>query len=109
MAPFEDMDCREVKRRLGAGERLVLLDVREKAEWDRCRLEGARLMPLSEMDRWVHQLDPDGGPYVVYCHHGVRSRFVCGRLAAVGLRGLINLRGGIDAWSQTVDPSVPTY
>ena len=109
MATFEDLDCQEVKRRLDGGERLVLVDVREADEWDLCRIEGARLLPLSEIDRWAHALDPRGGPYVVYCHHGVRSRFACTRLAAAGLRGLINLRGGIDAWSQTVDPNVPTY
>ncbi len=109
MARFDDVDCRELKRRLDAGERLVLLDIRERGEWERCRIEGARLVPLSEMDRWEHQLEPEGGPYVIYCHHGVRSRFACAKLAAAGLRGLINLEGGIDAWSRTVDPAVPTY
>lgn len=109
MARFEDVDGREIKRRLDAGERLVLLDIRERGEWALCRIEGARLVPLSKIDRWEHQLDPAGGPYVLYCHHGVRSRFACARLAGAGLRGLINLQGGIDAWSRTVDPGVPTY
>ena len=109
MASFIDSPPELVRRRLSAGEKLVLIDVREPDEWTLCRLEGARLLPMSNMSDWEHLLDPRGGPYVIYCHHGIRSRFACQRLAAAGLRGLINMTGGIDAWSRRVDPSLPTY
>ncbi len=54
-------------------------------------------------------LRADGGPYVIYCHHGIRSYQVCTYLSGLGLRNLINMKGGIDRWSRTVDPSVPIY
>ncbi len=109
MARFEELEPQEVDRRRRAGNALVLIDVREAGEWELCRIEGARLLPLSRMGDWEHLLDPNGGPYVLYCHHGVRSRFACDRLARAGLRGLMNLTGGIDAWARRVDPSVPMY
>ncbi len=108
MDPFHDMEPREIARRLKAGEALTLIDIRERDEWDRCRVEGARLLPLSRIQAWQDDL-LDGGPYVLYCHHGVRSRWACTYLAQRGVRGLVNMAGGIDLWSKTVDSSVPTY
>ena len=84
MAALEEMQPQEEDRRGRAEDALALIDVREAGEWELCRIEGARLLPLSRMGDWEHLLDP----------YGVRSRFACDRLARAGLRGLMNLTGG---------------
>lgn len=96
-------------RREGRPFRLV--DVREPAEWALVRLEQAELLPLSEIQRWLPELvdSADAAPLVVYCHHGVRSARVCALLAHHGVAEVWNLSGGIEAWSQKVDPSLPRY
>lgn len=98
----------EYAERLRRGDAPPLVDVREEAEYDLARVEGARLLPLSRFDEWAAALDPDG-EVVFMCHHGVRSAQVCAVLARAGFRKLHNLAGGIDLWSTEVDPSVPRY
>jgi sulfur-carrier protein adenylyltransferase/sulfurtransferase len=99
----------EIRQWMDAGLPVRLIDVREGREWDYCRIEGAELMPLSQIQEWSQRISPNGGPYVVYCHTGVRSLMACRRLAALGVERLINMRGGIDRWSQQVDSSIPRY
>ena len=98
----------ELKARLDRGDRIVLLDVREPAEQRLAALPGARLLPMSEAWRRVDELDADE-EMVVFCHHGIRSAHLIGHLETRGFARLLNLRGGIDAWSCEVDPSVPRY
>lgn len=106
---FEQHSPDEIKRRLDAGEKLTLIDVREQDEWDYCRIEGSVLKPMSQTLAWQDKIDPEGGPYVIICHHGVRSRRICQHLAGLGVKNLINMAGGIDAWSRDVDGRVPLY
>lgn len=87
----------------------LLIDVREPEEFAFCRLEGAQLLPLSQMSQWEADLAASGRPLLIYCHHGVRSARVCARLAALGHEQAINLAGGIDRWSIEVDESIPRY
>jgi rhodanese-related sulfurtransferase len=98
----------EVNERIRGGEELVLLDCREAVEWEFCRIEGARFAPMSRFLQFVPDLDPDI-PTVVYCHTGVRSVFVASHLQNQGFAEVVSMAGGIDAWSQDVDPSVPRY
>jgi rhodanese-related sulfurtransferase len=86
----------------------LLLDVREKWEFEICHLEGAVLMPTSQFTSVAHALDCVRET-VVICHHGIRSAQVCSYLEKLGFTRLINLTGGMAAWSSEVDPSVPTY
>ena len=86
----------------------VLLDVREPWEYERARIEGARLVPMRELPARVAEIDDDK-EVVAICHHGGRSMQVAMFLERQGFRRVHNLMGGIDAWSRTVDPSVPTY
>lgn len=87
-----------------------LVDVREPDEWDYCRIEGAELLPLSEWDqRWEQVLQDPKELVVVYCHHGMRSASAVQFLEQAGFGAVHNLTGGIDAWSRTIDPEVPTY
>lgn len=106
-APSEQTPS-QIKARLEAGEPLQLLDVREPYELRLSRLNGAQNIPMSEMNaRW--QEIPRDRPVVVFCHTGVRSTNLIDALREVGYTNLINLVGGIDAWSREVDSSVPRY
>lgn len=84
-----------------------LVDCRQPSEWGTCRLPGAVLLPLGELAERVSELDP-GRPVLVYCHHGVRSINGAMILEAAGFTA-DSMRGGIDAWSARIDPSVPRY
>lgn len=86
----------------------MLLDVREPWEYDRARIEGSRLVPMREVPARMAEID-DGKEVVAICHHGGRSMQVAMFLERQGFKRVHNLMGGIDAWSRTVDPSVPTY
>lgn len=107
---------RELADRLSRGEAITLLDVREDSERAYCRIAapervGDLHVPLSTIPQALEALRQTsaGGPLVIYCHHGVRSRMAADWLRSQGLSGLTNLTGGIDAWSTQVDPSVPRY
>ena len=103
-----DQTPRQIRARLDAGEPLLLLDVREPFELDICHLDGAQNIPMSEIGyRW--QEIPRDRPVVVFCHTGVRSANLIAALREAGYTNLINLAGGIDAWSREVDSSVPRY
>jgi rhodanese-related sulfurtransferase len=91
-----------------AREQPVLLDVREPWEYDRARIPGSQLVPMRELPARVSEIDDDK-EVVAICHHGGRSLQVAMFLEKQGFRSVHNLTGGIDAWSRTVDPSVPTY
>jgi adenylyltransferase/sulfurtransferase len=106
----KDISATELKARMDAGEGLLLLDVREQPEWDAGHIEGARLLPLSELESRLDELaDWRDRPIVAQCHHGGRSAQACQILTSAGFQDLTNLVGGIDAWSLTVDPSVERY
>jgi rhodanese-related sulfurtransferase len=86
----------------------LLLDVREPWEYEKARIEGSRLVPMRELPARVAEIGEDK-EVVAICHHGGRSMQVAIFLERQGFRRVHNLMGGIDAWSRTVDPSVPTY
>jgi len=99
----------EVKRKLDAHEKFVLLDVRELWEFETSRIDGARLIPMGDVPSRAHQeLDPEES-IVVLCHHGVRSMNVTVWLRQQGFEKAQSMRGGIDAWSRCVDGKVPMY
>jgi len=97
----------ELKRKLEAGERLHLLDVRTAEERAQARLEQARLL-TPELVPEIEALDKDS-LLVFHCHHGGRSQKAAEHFSALGFRNVYNLAGGIDAWSREVDPKVPRY
>jgi len=85
-----------------------IIDVREQWEWDIAHIEGSTLIPLSTLPAQVHTLDTSR-TYALLCHHGMRSEMAANWLAQHGFASLINIDGGIDAWSLDVDPSLPRY
>lgn len=86
----------------------ILLDVREPWEFDKARIAGARLVPMREVPARLGELDR-AREVVAICHHGGRSAQVAQFLEKNGYGRVHNLVGGVDAWSRTVDPAVPTY
>ncbi|MGI8588152.1 MAG: molybdopterin-synthase adenylyltransferase MoeB [Chloroflexia bacterium] len=103
-----DITAPELNARITAGEPLVLLDVREPHEWDIAHLEGARLIPVGQIHSRANELST-ADEIVVYCHSGVRSARAVQELQSLGFRKLKNLKGGINAWSNEVDPRVAKY
>jgi adenylyltransferase/sulfurtransferase len=98
----------EVKQRLDRGDKITLLDVREQWEYDTARINGAKLIPMRELETRKAELNAND-EIVVYCHMGVRSLKAIHYLQQHGFTNLKNLSGGIEAWSTTADPSVPHY
>lgn len=89
---------------------VVLLDVREQDEYATARIEGAVLLPMSELAERVGELEAyRQRRLVVHCHHGGRSLHVVQQLRKAGFAQAQNLTGGIDVWSQQIDPEVPRY
>jgi rhodanese-related sulfurtransferase len=106
----------DLKQRLDDGRPLVLLDVREDDERGYCAIDAPAHatdlhIPMGSIQEAYERIREaaEAGPVVVYCHHGMRSMTVARWLAGRGLTGLHNLEGGIDAWSQGVDPAVRRY
>ena len=98
---------RELKARLDRGDDLFILDVREPHEYQICNL-GGYLLPLGELARRAHELD-SSREIVAHCRSGKRSAEAVEFLRKAGFRKIWNLKGGILAWSDEVDPSVPKY
>jgi rhodanese-related sulfurtransferase len=100
----------QLARMLAAAEPVKLLDVRQPWEHDIAALPGSLLIPLPELeDRWS-EVDPEPPALIVaYCHHGVRSLDAAAFLETKGVGSIASLAGGIDAWSQRIDPKIPRY
>ena len=107
---IRQISAADVAAQLAAGSPIVLLDVREPAEHQFCHLPNSVLIPLGELaNRYEELTVPDGATLVVYCHHGVRSLRAAGFLEHVGFRDVASMAGGTEAWSLTVDPTLPRY
>jgi rhodanese-related sulfurtransferase len=99
----------DLRTNRGSQQSPVLLDVREPWEAQTASLPGGILMPMGDVPSRAHaELDPDAH-IVVLCHHGQRSLSVAMWLRAQGFDYAQSLAGGIDAWSRTIDPTVPLY
>jgi rhodanese-related sulfurtransferase len=98
----------EVKTRMDRGEKLMLVDVRELWEYELCRIEGAKLVPLGSLAANVNGL-LGVDEVICYCHHGMRSLDAATWLRFQGIEKAKSLSGGIERWSTDVDPHVPRY
>ena len=102
-----EISPRELKARLDRGENVFILDVREPHEYQICNL-GGYLIPLGEIPKRVNELD-SSREIVAHCRSGKRSAEAVEFLRKAGFRKIWNLKGGILAWSDEVDPAVPKY
>jgi rhodanese-related sulfurtransferase len=105
-----EIDVLYIKQMLDKGEKFTLLDCREPAEVATAMISGSTHIPMREIPARLAEIE--GGPagrVVVHCHHGGRSLRVTQFLRQQGFTQAQNMTGGIDAWSQQIDPSVPRY
>ena len=105
---MQHYSARELHEYLKAGQDLVLLDVREPWEFEKCRIENSELIPMRQVPQALDRLDRARN-IVVICHHGIRSRMVASFLEQQGFVNVINLTGGVNAWAKEVDPAMGTY
>jgi adenylyltransferase/sulfurtransferase len=105
-----EMTVTELKERLDRGDPLTIVDVREPHEWEIGNLEeyGARLIPLGSLPDRLDEI-PQDEEIVLQCRSGARSGKALGYLREHGYERLHNLRGGILAWADEIDPSIPKY
>jgi sulfur-carrier protein adenylyltransferase/sulfurtransferase len=103
-----DIDPVEVKAKMDRGEPFVLIDVREPHEYQICRIPNAKLIPLGDLPKRVNELN-SADEIVAHCKSGMRSAKAVEFLKQAGFRKVRNMKGGILAWSDKVDPSVPKY
>jgi rhodanese-related sulfurtransferase len=108
MADIGAIEPVALKARLDRGDDVLILDVREPNEVFVAPFPGATHIPMGEIPSRLSELDPERETVVV-CHHGVRSAQVAIYLARLGFEHVLNLAGGIDAWSETADPTTPRY
>ena len=107
--PAIEIDPSEVKRRLDAGEKIRMVDVREPFEHQQAHIAGAELIPMRSVPQSLEPLRAGDGQLVLFCHHGMRSLQVTEWLRRQGLEDSVSMAGGIDRWSLEIDPSVPRY
>jgi adenylyltransferase/sulfurtransferase len=109
-AGIPEVTATQLKRRLDNGDAITIIDVRETHEWDIANLgpQGALLIPLGDLTDRMGEVELTGD-IVVHCRSGARSAKALRQLQAAGIERVYNLKGGILAWSEEVDPNVPRY
>ncbi len=103
-----EIDVEELDARLKSGEAVQVVDVREPWELDVARLADTIDIPMSTLPKGLCNLDQEK-PLAVICHHGGRSLQVARWLRQQGYARAQSVRGGLDVWSQAIDPTVPRY
>ena len=106
--PISQYSPEQLRQRLEEDSQPFLLDVREPHEFAYARIAGSVLIPLQQLPARFSEVPADR-EVVVICHHGMRSQQACHFLQHSGYENLVNLKGGIDAWSVICDASVPRY
>ena len=107
-AALPTISVHELKQKIDAKTPMVILDVREPFEYEIARIENSKLIPLDELPERLGELNQDA-EIVALCHSGVRSARAIEFLRANGFARSFNLAGGIDAWANEIDPTMPRY
>lgn len=106
---IEEISATDLKARIDAGDDIQLIDVRQSDENAFAKIGGAKLIPLGDVIKRISEIDP-ARETVIHCKMGGRSAKAIEMLQSAGFTGsLKNLKGGITAWSNDVDPKVPKY
>ncbi len=103
-----EITVKELKQMMDAKKPFVLVDVREAHEYQICRIDGSKLIPLGDVPKRMHELN-SADDIVVHCRSGVRSAKAVEFLMKSGFKKIHNLQGGVLAWARDIDPSMPTY
>ena len=105
---MQTIPVEELKKKLDAGERPILLDVREPWEFSICKIEGSINISMSNHEKLINELNADD-EIIAICHHGMRSFQVCEFLEENDFKNVLNLDGGIDSWAKTIDKNMVQY
>jgi rhodanese-related sulfurtransferase len=108
MDDIEHLTPQEMVARLASDVPPIVIDVRETWEYEIAHVPNSTLVPLNTLPGYADGLDR-GATYALLCHHGMRSEMAARWMAQHGFTHLINIDGGIDAWSTDVDPSLSRY
>ena len=103
-----EIDVTELKAKLDRGDKFTFIDVREPHEYRIASIPGAKLIPLGEFPKHVDEFDKNA-EIVIHCKSGMRSGKACAILRQAGFENVRNVVGGILAWSDQIDPTVPKY
>ena len=103
-----EIEPEELRDLLEKKPNIKIVDVRERSEYDICHIPDAKLVPTSEFAGRMGELD-SADEMVLYCHHGIRSRKAAELLRTAGFKKIHSLTGGIDAWAERIDPTMPRY
>lgn len=105
-----EIDCPSVKSKLDAGDQFLFIDCRETSEYDAVKIEGATLLPMSEMAERVGELEEHReSEIIIHCHHGGRSLRVANWLRQQGFSTAQSMAGGIDVWAVEIEPGMLRY
>ncbi|MCK5432869.1 MAG: hypothetical protein KAJ03_09000 [Gammaproteobacteria bacterium] len=105
---MESLNVIQLNKELDSDPQTVLLDVRDKWEYDLCHIDNSVNISLSEITERKDELDKQPRT-VILCHHGMRSMIAGEYLISEGFEKIVNLEGGIDAWASTIDKSMTRY
>lgn len=107
--PWE-VDVHAVKQLLDTGAPFLFIDCREPDEYEFCRLPGAQLLPIKKFSEWLPSIEQHRQDLIIiHCHTGRRSLNLAKSLREVGFPNAQSMKGGIQAWSDEIDPKVPIY
>lgn len=105
-----EIDCLGVKSKLDGGDEFIFLDCREKDEYERVAIPGTQLLPMSEIQERVGELDEHRETHIIVsCHHGGRSLRVAMWLRQQGFANVQSMAGGIDHWAVQIDQTLARY
>ena len=105
---MESLNVIQLNKELDSDPQTVLLDVRDKWEYDLCHIDNSVNISLSEITERKDELEKQPRT-VILCHHGMRSAIAGEYLISEGFEKIVNLEGGIDAWASTIDKSMTRY
>lgn len=105
-----EIDCPSVKAKLDVGDQFLFIDCRETSEYEAVKIEGATLLPMSEMAERVGELEEyRESEIIIHCHHGGRSLRVANWLRQQGFSTAQSMAGGIDVWAVEIEPGMLRY
>jgi adenylyltransferase/sulfurtransferase len=105
---MKELTVQELKSKMDRNDDFQLIDVREFSEHEYCSIQGAELIPMGEILARMGEIDKEK-EVIIHCKSGGRSGAIVNALMARGFSNVANLKGGILAWSQEIDPTIPTY
>jgi len=111
MTHIPEVSVHDVKQHIDLGSAILLLDVRQPDEHRVAKIRGAELIPLPELEKRIDDVRAlaNGRPIITHCHHGARSLRAAEILRKAGFEDVKSMAGGIDLWSQYIDPAIPRY